>query len=322
MSAAMTFRQQPRPLLVYILGWGRSGSSILSNILGSMPEAASLGEVRYLWDRGVLENGICGCGEAFHECDFWADLDVQGTRLGDMTKGRARALMKSVGSGGRRSQIPAIHSQSARNRYFERNRADLDLTMALYAAAFEKSGSRILIDASKSPFYALNLLHAERSFDVAFLHLVRDPRAVLYSWKKTKQRGDSADDQLFPKYSSMRSLMQWALVNSRCERFAQLAPDRYFQVRYEDFAQNWHAALLAGAAPLFETLAPEAADVDGSAATVHAQHSISGNPSRFDLGEVRLKPDTSWREAVTRMDRNLAAMICGSVAGRYGYSMR
>lgn len=322
MSAEIIFKQQDRPLLVYILGWGRSGSSILSNILGSMPDAASLGEVRYLWDRGVVENGICGCGATFHDCAFWADLTAQGARLGDTTKDRAQALMKSVGSGARRSQIPALHSQSARVSYFERNRADLDLTMQLYTSAFEKSGSRVLIDASKSPFYALNLLYADRPFDVAFLHLVRDPRAVLHSWKKTKQRGDSSDDQLFPKYSSMRSLMQWALVNSRCERFAELAPDRYFQVRYEDFAQNWHAALLSGAGPLFEAVTSEAERADGSAATVHAQHSISGNPSRFDLGEVKLKPDTSWREAVTRMDRNLAAMICGTVAGRYGYSMR
>lgn len=321
-TASFAFKQSPRPLLVYILGWGRSGSSILANILGSMPGSASLGEVRYLWDRGILENGICGCGEPFSECDFWPGLETSDGRLGDMDHDRARALTRSIGSGARRTQIPALHSAKSRASYFERNHADLDLLMELYSDAFEKSGSRVLVDASKSPFYALNLLHPDRPFDVAFLHLVRDPRAVLYSWKKTKQRGDSSDDQLFPRYSSVRSLLQWALVNSRCERFEQLAPDRYFQVRYEDFADNWHAALLSGAGALFEPAQGDATVEDGRAAIVHAQHSISGNPSRFDLGEVRLKPDTSWSDAVTRMDRNLAAMICGPVAGRYGYSMR
>ncbi|MEO9652459.1 MAG: sulfotransferase family protein [Roseobacter sp.] len=320
-SASIAFKKQSRPLLVYILGWGRSGSSIMANILGSMPESASLGEVRYLWDRGILENGICGCGEPFAECDFWPGLSVAGGRLGDISPDRASSLVKSIGSGARRSQIPALQSDRTRRSYLERNSADLDLLMELYASAFEKSESRVLVDASKSPFYALNFLHEDRPFDVAFLHLVRDPRAVLYSWKKTKQRGDSSDDQLFPKYSSMRSLIQWALVNSRCERFAKLAPGSYFQVRYEDFADNWPAALVSGADGLFETTQDGILPENGRTATVHAQHSISGNPSRFNLGEVTLKPDTSWNGAVTGMDRKLAAMICGPVAGRYGYSM-
>lgn len=320
--AAIAFRQTPRPLLVYILGWGRSGSSILANILGSLPGAASLGEVRYLWDRGVVDNGICGCGAPFSDCEFWPHLPLGDITLGGIDAERARGLAASIGSGARRSQFPALHGTRARAAYFERNQADLDLLMNIYAAAFEKSGSRVLIDASKSPFFALNLLHADSPFDVAFLHLVRDPRAVLHSWKKTKQREDSSNDQLFPKYSSTRSLVQWALVNSRCERFAKLAPDRYFQVRYEDFADDWQSALLSGASGLLEASADPAEMTDKRSAMVHAQHSISGNPSRFDVGEVTLKPDTSWGEAVTRMDRNLAAMICGPVAGRYGYSMR
>ena len=322
-TAPIAFKDQPRPLVVYILGWGRSGSSILANILGSMPGCASLGEVRYLWDRGVIENGICGCGEPFSGCGFWPGLPVAGATLGDISPERAQELMRSIGSGGRRSQFPALHRASALKSYFDKNRADLDLLMELYAAAFERSGSKVIVDASKSPFFAVNLLYPKKSFDVAFLHLVRDPRAVLHSWKKTKMREDSSDDQLFPRYSSTRSLVQWAVVNSRCERFARRAPGRYFQVRYEDFAHNWRAALLKGASSLFVETAPEAGEMpDARAAMVHAQHSISGNPSRFTVGEVKLKPDTSWREAITRMDRNLAAMICGPVAGRYGYSMR
>lgn len=319
-DAPLAFPQRPRPLVLYILGWGRSGSSILANILGSLDGAASLGEVRYLWDRGVRDNGICGCGAAFDACAFWPDLPMGDAALGALSDARAGALTRRIGSGARRAQIPALHSARARAAYFERNRAALDALMGLYAAGFDKAGARVLVDASKSPFYAVNLLYPDRPFDVAFLHLVRDPRAVLHSWKKRKARGDNAEGGLFPRYSSARSLTQWALINSRCERFDRLAPGDYFQVRYEDFAENWHAALRAGAAPIFEP--GGAAEGDGRAAFVTAQHSISGNPSRFSLGDVRLKPDTSWRDAVTALDRRLAAVICGPVAGRYGYAMR
>jgi hypothetical protein len=314
------FSARPRPTLLYILGWGRSGSSILANILGSLSGAASLGEARYLFNRGILENGTCGCGAPFSDCPFWPDLPMGDSRLGDLPSDRARALTHSIGSGARRSQVPALHSPGARQRYFERNRADLDALMSMYMAAFEKAGARVLVDASKSPFYAVNLLYPRRPFDVVFLHLVRDPRAVLHSWKKTKEREDGAGEKLFPRYSSVRSLSQWALINSRCERFRGLAPDAYCQVRYEDFAENWHGALLDGAAALFERPAGAAMD-DGRKAFVTAQHSISGNPSRFSLGEVELRPDTSWRDALTALDRRLAAMICGPAARRYGYMM-
>lgn len=316
----IAFKEPPRNLVLYILGWGRSGSSICANILGSLPGCASLGEVRYLWDRGILHNGICGCGEAFSECSFWPGLQAGGQPLTDLTEDHARQLTRLIGSGGRPRQIPALQSARLRDKYFESNKADLALQMDVYTSAFERSGSRVLIDASKSPFYALNFLKPDMPFDVAFLHLVRDPRAVLHSWKKTKKREDGAKDQLFPRYSSVRSLLQWAIVNSRCERFARLAPERYFLIRYEDFAQDWRQTLLTQTDGLFEAQETDAS-VAQRTATVHAQHSISGNPSRFDTGEVTLKPDNSWTEAITRLDRQQAALICGRVAGRYGYSV-
>ena len=318
--APLAFAERPRPLLLYILGWGRSGSSIMANILGSMKGGASLGEVRYLWDRGLLDNGICGCGENFAACPFWPDLPMGTTRLGDLDPERARSLARRIGSGARYAQVPALHSTRARASYFKRNRDDLKGLMDLYAAAFASSGANVIVDASKSPFYGVNLLYPERPFDVAFLHLVRDPRAVLHSWKKAKQRRDNNEDTPFPRYSSTRSLTQWAIVNSRCELLGRLAPDAYFQVRYEDFADNWRAALLARTDGLFDTI-DGAEPGDARMAKVTAQHSISGNPSRFSVGDVHLKPDTSWRDAVTPLDRRMASFICGSVARRYGYEV-
>ncbi|WP_253186860.1 sulfotransferase [Roseobacter denitrificans] len=320
-AVSIGFRQHARPLLVYILGWGRSGSSVMANILGSMPDAASLGEMRYLWDRGVMEDGICGCEAAFSECAFWPDLSFGAQPLKAMDSERARALTRSIGSGARRRQFPGLHNERSRKTYFDRSAGDLDLLMGLYAEAFERSQSRVLIDASKSPFYALNLLYEQRSFDVVFLHLVRDPRAVLHSWKKRKPREDVSEGQLFPRYSSTRSLLQWAVVNAECERFAHLAPDRYYRVRFEDFAENWQRALATDAAPLFEQVPGGRGGENSRAALVHAQHSISGNPARFILGEVTLDPNTSWRDEISGTDRRLARMICGPAARRYGYVM-
>lgn len=312
----MFYKPQSRPLLIYILGWGRSGSSILANVLGSLDGAASFGEVRYIWDRGVLENTICGCGREFHSCAFWPDVSFGGTRFADMDEAEAGRLVKSIGSGGRPGQVPALHSASKRRAYFERHADDLKAMTQMYERIFEQSGKRVIIDSSKSPFYALNLLNDQSSFDVMFLHLTRDPRAVLHSWRKTKKREEGGQATYFPKYSSLRSLLQWRFVNASCERFEELAPEAYKRLKYEDFVSDWRASLVATAPDVFD--AGDAVEEDPK---VVPQHSISGNPSRFDSGTVKLKLDNAWEGQLRSMDMFLTNRLVSGAARRYGYSV-
>ena len=42
-----------------------------AELLGEVEGATALGEVSYLWERGFLENRLCGCGKPFNECSFW-----------------------------------------------------------------------------------------------------------------------------------------------------------------------------------------------------------------------------------------------------------
>src|SRR6476469_754930 len=60
----------PRPAapVLFIAGWGRSGSTLLDRMLGQVPGVFSAGELRDIWDRGVREDRLCGCGQPFHEC--------------------------------------------------------------------------------------------------------------------------------------------------------------------------------------------------------------------------------------------------------------
>lgn len=44
--------------VLYVIGWGRSGSTILDNVLGQLDGCFSTGELHYFWERqrpaGVL----------------------------------------------------------------------------------------------------------------------------------------------------------------------------------------------------------------------------------------------------------------------------
>jgi len=60
--------------VLYITGWGRSGSTILDNIMGQIDGFFSVGELRYIWDRNLIENRLCGCGVPLEECPIWSQI--------------------------------------------------------------------------------------------------------------------------------------------------------------------------------------------------------------------------------------------------------
>src|SRR3954471_11974980 len=60
--------------VLYVAGTGRSGSTLLARILDRADGVFAAGEVRYLWQRGLVEDRLCGCGERFTECPFWSDV--------------------------------------------------------------------------------------------------------------------------------------------------------------------------------------------------------------------------------------------------------
>jgi hypothetical protein len=63
--------------VLYLTGWLRTGSTLLGNVLGELPEVAHVGELHYLWRNGVLRTGtnsLCGCGKDLLDCPVWAQV--------------------------------------------------------------------------------------------------------------------------------------------------------------------------------------------------------------------------------------------------------
>ena len=71
--------------VLYIAGTGRSGSTVLAAILGEVEGVFAAGEVRYLWQRGLVEGRLCGCGVPVAECPLWsavlATVEASGSTL-------------------------------------------------------------------------------------------------------------------------------------------------------------------------------------------------------------------------------------------------
>ena len=70
----MTLNSDERIKVLYIAGWGRSGSTVLGNILGQASGFQFIGEAQSVWQRGFIENQKCGCGKSFKACGLWIEI--------------------------------------------------------------------------------------------------------------------------------------------------------------------------------------------------------------------------------------------------------
>jgi hypothetical protein len=307
-----------RPRILYIAGAGRSGSTLLAMILGGLPGCTSVGELRHIWERGVLANRLCGCGEAFHDCPFWS-------RVGEAAFGGWDAVDAERQAGrimivGRQRHFPLVATGAGSARFRAELAAYADIQARLYRAVAEVSGDPVVVDSSKSPVYALTLRAA--GLDVEVVHLVRDSRAVAYSWTRPRLMRDTVSDEYMPTFGPARSSLMWISNNlaidavrrrglrPRVLRYEPLmrAPARELERAIgEALPAEALAAIRAGGEPTF---------------AVGVQHTVAGNPVRMRTGPVTLRVDDAWRSGMRPSDRRLVTLLTYPLLARYGYSNR
>lgn len=301
------------PRVVYILGWGRSGSTLLDNILGNVRGFCSVGELHYLWSRGLIANRRCGCGQQFRDCAHWRGVV---TRL-------QRDAPEAVDAGA----VKSLHDRVARSRrtpllLLRRRLPDSvrryqQILRQTYAAILEESGAHTVVDSSKRPSEAAILL-ADREVDSVFVHIVRDPRAVAFSWQRVRPTDDPSAGTDMVRRSATESSTRWLAWNIAAEAIGRRAGDRYIRIRYEDLVATPEHVLarILSVAGASQRVAPGFPD---GVARLSATHSVSGNPSRFGARTVRLRLDEEWRTGLPRRQAALVLAICGALMPRYGY---
>ena len=302
--------------VAFVAGTGRSGSTLVSTVIGQLPGCLSVGEVRYTWGRGAAGNHLCGCGRPFADCPFWTDV---------MTEVRAAhpdldaaGIAERIDSRLRVRLVPGMELHRLRGRPEVSPHPD-DATIAdLYHALAARPGAeRAIVDSSKLPPYA-RLLDGLPGVEVFLVHVVRDPRATAFSWRRVKATRDDADLASMPRLSIVRSSVIWVLWNLMVPRWW---PDsRQLTVRYEDFVDD-PARELGRIAEALGTTVPEGL-IEGSALHLAPTHSVAGNPDRLDAGAVRVRRDDEWRTAMPALERWVVTALCAPGLRRFGYRVR
>jgi hypothetical protein len=308
--------------VLYIGGHGRSGSTILAQTLGQLPGFINVGELWQVWRRGLQENERCGCGELFYSCEFWravGDEAFGGWEKVDIDRMVAfRTYLKR----GRYTPHYALAAKTdLRTRKMNTMINEYGPTLErLYRAIQSVSGAEVVVDSSKRWSYAV-LLSLLPFADLRAVHLVRDSRAVAFSWGRTKESPAVVGGRLMPRMSPAKASRVWNLQNYSYDFLSGFA--RLSRLRYEDFVGD-PSLYLAGTLNRagFDIEADSLPIVRGREISLSVDHTVSGNPGRFRRGNIELQPDEEWRVKMRVADKNVVTTLTAPLLLKYAYLVR
>lgn len=301
--------------IVYVAGYGRSGSTLIGQLLGELPGAVYLGELNFFWSDTVLGDRPCGCGCAAGDCPVWARVMK---RLGPDLPIRAGEVVELLARTTRTRHGLAQLTSMGRRRLAVRTAVLARHLEVLYRAIADETGCEVIVDSSKSPMYRA-VLEAVPGLRIDTVQVVRDPRGVADSWRRPKREPIGSAE--LPTFGPAHSAVLWLVVNLLARRRDRRRGERPVLVRYEDVMVDPRAALAAVGAGLGrDTGGLEIAEDRRVALGV--SHSVAGNPRRFATGPVELRSDEAWRERLGARHRLIVTLLTLPALRRFGYRVR
>lgn len=261
--------------VIYILGPGRSGSTVVERLLASAPGVKALGEIHCLW-RAPLKTLTCACGAPALDCDFWADtrrragLDARAlTRLAALEHGAIRHKRIAAAGFSQRRYALAPDVQE-----FLRRQDDL------FAAAAETSGASVLVDSSKAAPRAWALSARPNT---SIIRTSRKPLAIARSWASRKH--DPGLGGAMRSVSFVGALADWARAETSGALISLTRPTRRLPLAaLSSDPQSALAKAIGGDVANISWRGERAFEADPD------YHSLNGNPDRFAAGVIEIRP--------------------------------
>lgn len=308
---------EPPVRVLYVMGAGRSGSTVLDTVLGNHPQVESVGELSNLVCSGWAGLEYCACGEMGNRCPYWTQIRKEWiARTGNEDTAGYLDLQRAF-EGGRWYPAELLRAPHA-NRLKRRFLTYAEQTAALYRAIRHVSGKPVVVDSSKLPFRALALSRVA-GVDLRVIHLVRDGRGVAASlkraYRKNEKQGIQHDIAARPAW---RTAAFWTVVNLQSEWVMRSLPvGAGMRLNYEHFVTDPGEALelighLIGRD--FTGLARQMA----AGHFLQTGHTVAGNRLRMS-GSIRLALDEKWKQTLTPAEKRMFGLIGGPLLRRYGY---
>ncbi len=302
-------------VVLYVGGSGRSGSTLLERLLGELDDVVALGEVGHLWQRGLVNDELCACGQPFSACPFWREIGERAFDGWDNVDPEWVLTLKDRVD--RQRRIPRTLARDPGPELARDLLEYAEYYRRVYDAAAAISGRQVVVDSSKVAPTALALSHDPR-IDLRVAHIARDSRGVAYSWSKSVARPETSGTEYMPQLSPLSSSMLWSSHNVSIQALRYRGVP-VVRIRYEDLVLDPGPIVAATYARLGLPGDARLPLLDRTSLELGPNHSIAGNPMRFVTGRTELRPDTEWHTRMDQRDRRIVTAASLPVLAWLGY---
>lgn len=301
--------------VLYVMGYGRSGSTFLDVLLNNSAAVTSVGALSnyWLW----LERALpCACGAPLTECPMWGRIVAD--HLGRLPHDDLLRWNEVQEGVERRHRLPRLLRGRLPGELLEDYRLALE---TLLAEVRDRVDTPAVVDSSGSGADKTGRPYAlarHTGADVRVIHLVRDGRAVAWSGMKGRGSPERSEFRLPRPLVGIRFGVAWSVANLTSEWIARrLGPGQVLRVRYEDLATDPVGQLRRIGAFAGVKLDDLVRKVEAGE-PLAVGHNVAGNRLRF-REEIRIRPDFTWRERMPAPLRWILTAQLWPLLLRYGY---
>jgi len=253
--------------IIYIAGYGRSGSTLLDMALSSCDQIESVGagSTLSLW---IRKNDICSCGERFNHCAFWGQI------LKNLLLSNDKSLKWKINFFSYFESIllpviwPGLILISNEYRL---------VWQSIFKSMRRESGARWIVDSSKTTFDSIFrpvLLRGLVGSQIEILHLQRSTKAVVNSAMKGPGSPERVTRIVFPQKLHILKVLLHLVSTDFLTRMLYGWLPEYRVIKYEELSVNAIDKIVGKITKsrVHETHTP-----------YQAKHNLGGNRLRFNL---------------------------------------
>ncbi len=286
--------------LIYILGGGHSGSTLLDFIISTSSEVYGVGELSFL-DQYIgtapasykLTMGrTCTCGEHMDDCPFWKSVSIGP----DENIVKIESFLESF-----KIFLNILNPYEHLFQFKVKIGKNKKVYDKIFDAAQKiKPDIKYLLDSSKDPRRLYELIQDESipNRNIWIIHLVRDGRGYIHSHQKSTRKTQGLKVRTTPYYVS-----EWLLINIISKIMIKKYRLNAFHISYDMFCQNPKSILSF----LTDWLNISSTDVLREINQTE-RHNIHGNLLRFKMIH-NIFHDRSWQFNMSPFKKLILSLI-------------
>lgn len=284
--------------IIYIAGFGRSGSTLLDLIISTSNKVFSVGEI-YNFNDIMRRDAPCACGENVADCNVWNGFFKKRDAIKINNLAAPRNYLKVFNY--------LYNFLFITRRPFLKNEDNYKLLSEIRKDFLEEGD--FILDSSKDVTRLMELARDDR-FDIYCIHVVRDGRGTASSY--ASKRGRTSQNFYW-------ALFKWIVANSFTEKFLVRSGIKNIKISLNLFCENPDKHIKE----ISDFLGIEIPDNYREVAKDMDYHNIGGNrlskiEKRRQFGGVR--PMEGWMKERNVFDRVLSSAICYFFNKRWVYN--